>query len=277
MSNKVQNKTLCWLITNKCNRSCSFCISKSSPIFKIENYNSQIKLLIQIKKIGANKISISGGEPFVVKDLKKIIEFLIEINMDYQVTTNSDFFIKKGVPNWVFEYKVPIILSLYGGKNEHNLEMGINHFNNVLEIAKKFKREQVSVNIIETEDSIKFINNNIILLMNTFSRVLLIKKMNDTKFIKDDNFIILKRLFDSNKSQLKFQFLYHNYEQNEIFPVINDRGDITFTSNNKTDNIGSIFSSEITFKKNKYKVSEFFKMIWDKQYTNQKMKLSVYE
>lgn len=277
MFNSSINRTLCWQITNKCNRNCSFCISKSSSFFKIQDYKEQIQIIDKIIEIGTKKISISGGEPFLVKHLKQIVEYVLASNSNLQITTNSDFFINKGIPQWVFDYNIPIILSLYGGELEHNNVMGDHHFNTVLKIAKKFNREQISINIIETEESIKFIENNITLLKKTFLRVLLLKKINENEIIKKDNFSILKKLFSESEVKLEFQFLYHDYDTNNVFPVINDIGDITFTSNKKTENIGSIFSSEIVYDKIQYNVSDFFSMIWQKQYTNDKMKIENYE
>lgn len=271
-----RTKTICWLITNKCNRRCSFCISKSSPLFDIESLENQIDILKRLKTLGANKISISGGEPFVVKHLKDIVEYLIQIKVDFQITTNSDFFIKKGIPNWILDYKVPIILSLYGGEKEHDFEMGKGHFQNVLKVAREFSKEQISVNIIETKQSIEFIKDNLDFLVYEFSRVLLIRKMNTAELINDNNYEELKRLFNNSILRLDFQFLFHNYYDNDVFPVINDKGEITFTSNNKIEFLGSIFTSKILFEGNEYCTSDFLEMLWLKQYTNQKMKTKVY-
>lgn len=270
------NKTICWLITNKCNRSCSFCISKSSPSYKIQKYQNQIKIIEQLKNLNVNKISISGGEPFIVKHLKDIVQLIHKVGLNCQITTNSDVFIKKGVPIWVFEYETQIILSLYGGENEHNRAMGENHFEKVLELANKFQRTQVSLNIIETEDSVSFLKKNFKTLEKKFSRILLIKKINCSKKLRPNNYESLKQHFEQNNKKLKFQFLYHNYDKNEFFPVISDIGDITFTSNNETKNIGSIFSSHINFNEETFKTVDFFKMIWNQQYINKQMIMKTY-
>lgn len=272
-------KTLCWQITNKCNRSCDFCISKSNPSFKIKDIKSQFRIIERLKEIGVKKISISGGEPFLVKNLSEIVSYILYMDMKCQITTNSDVFIAKGIPDWIYKFEVPIILSLYGDSEEHNLTMKNNHFQKVLEISGKIKREQLSLNVIETPNSVDFIIKNLNFIYDSFCRLLLIKKVvfDEPQVITNDGFQKINDLIQFKNDKKYFHFYYHNYSVNDFFPVINDEGDILFTSNEGIVNIGSIFNKSVCSQHKPIPIGEYFDDLWVKQYNNAQMLVSSYE
>lgn len=84
-------------VTSNCNLKCKYCYNNSGE----EKFEIPIKLLNQVfdscNKIGINSIAISGGEPYLHKDIQKIIELLKEKNF------KSIVLITNGMSNRIFE------------------------------------------------------------------------------------------------------------------------------------------------------------------------------
>lgn len=101
-------------INDECNLDCIHCLYKPELKFhhsknKEIPYKTLIALILNFKKMGANKLSILGGEPTLYgakeddKKLKKIIEFAKKIEYEYvRLDTNGQFkkdIFKKGIFN----------------------------------------------------------------------------------------------------------------------------------------------------------------------------------
>lgn len=80
-------------ITYKCNLRCKHCFT-SSGIKKEDELtiDEKIKLVEQLSKLGVERVSIAGGEPFASKDLYKFIEKCNEENIDVSISTNATLF-----------------------------------------------------------------------------------------------------------------------------------------------------------------------------------------
>ncbi len=77
-------------VTDRCNLRCFYCMPEKGIQFldkkELMTYEEMIRLLHLVKTLGVNKIRITGGEPFVRKDL---IHFLKEVKKDIQPTSFS--------------------------------------------------------------------------------------------------------------------------------------------------------------------------------------------
>mgnify|MGYP000105419828 CR=1 FL=1 len=73
-------KSVYFTVTGKCNLCCSFCTMESGPETSTENDLTlkEIRNIVlpKLRKLKPQKIVITGGEPFVRKDLKKIISMM---------------------------------------------------------------------------------------------------------------------------------------------------------------------------------------------------------
>lgn len=87
-------KTLWFNTGTLCNLSCKGCYIESSPlndsllyltIKDVQNYLNEIKN----NNISCNKIGITGGEPFMNKDIIEIIELCLKENYEVLVLTNA--------------------------------------------------------------------------------------------------------------------------------------------------------------------------------------------
>lgn len=80
-------------ITYKCNLRCKHCFT-SSGIQKEDELTTdeKIKLVEQLLKLGVERVSIAGGEPFASEDLYKFIEKCNEKDIDVSISTNATLF-----------------------------------------------------------------------------------------------------------------------------------------------------------------------------------------
>jgi MoaA/NifB/PqqE/SkfB family radical SAM enzyme len=90
-----------WLLTRRCNLKCSYCRISRDPATKmyptIADYNKEemdtktvLSGLYDLKKHNPNMFHIFyGGEPFLRKDLYKIIGFCNDSNIHYTIITNN--------------------------------------------------------------------------------------------------------------------------------------------------------------------------------------------
>lgn len=101
----IKPKTVTLTLTSKCNLRCIMC-----DHWKLKNQEEldigEIKYLIdQIKDWGIVEIELSGGEPFVRKDIWEIIKYASFKNLKMNITTNGTLLNKKNLER-LFAYKV---------------------------------------------------------------------------------------------------------------------------------------------------------------------------
>lgn len=78
--------------TYRCNLRCRHCITSSSPDIKAENELDILqikKLLTELESIGVLELAITGGEPFIHKDIFEMIELVQNSNMNLSITSNG--------------------------------------------------------------------------------------------------------------------------------------------------------------------------------------------
>jgi len=78
-------------ITSRCNNSCAYCASgkadrETGSDMKVGDFR---KVLVWLKKQNIRKILLTGGEPFIHKDIKGILESCEELNFNTHILTNG--------------------------------------------------------------------------------------------------------------------------------------------------------------------------------------------
>src|SRR3989338_3443560 len=80
-------ETLILMLTKRCNLKCDFCdIHDSSEEMRVED---AIKVIDNVKKLDIRSLVITGGEPFLHKDLFNIVRYAKSKALDVCVTTNG--------------------------------------------------------------------------------------------------------------------------------------------------------------------------------------------
>ena len=139
-------------LNNQCNLSCRMCNDTlSSSWSKITgSYNSvQFDALDQIDWTKVKRIKYTGGEPFVTKEIKHIIDIAAENNIILHFNTNCTFFPEKYIDKLLSAKKVYMALSIDGfNKIAEYIRHGTNWktTNSIIERWLSYK-DQITFNI----------------------------------------------------------------------------------------------------------------------------------
>jgi len=139
-------------LNNQCNISCRMCNDTiSSSWGKITGYQSSVQFdaLDQIDWTKVKRIKYTGGEPFVTKEIKHIIDIAAENNIILHFNTNCTFFPEKYIDKLLSLKKVYVALSIDGiGDIAEYVRHGTNWHsaNNIIEHWLSYK-DQIQFNI----------------------------------------------------------------------------------------------------------------------------------
>jgi molybdenum cofactor biosynthesis enzyme MoaA len=71
-------------VTDRCNLRCFYCMPHEGldwlPKKELMSYEEMLHICSLLAQMGVDKIRITGGEPFVRKDLPLFLESLVQIN-----------------------------------------------------------------------------------------------------------------------------------------------------------------------------------------------------
>jgi radical SAM protein with 4Fe4S-binding SPASM domain len=91
-SQQLKCKQLTWFVTNKCNLSCVHCgVSANERNFKDIGEKEFTELIPDLKELGVEYITLTGGEPLLKKDIIEIITLLKENNFKVGMVTNATY------------------------------------------------------------------------------------------------------------------------------------------------------------------------------------------
>ena len=144
-------------ITSRCNYKCGFCLFHAPSIpkelfnFKDLTFGNFVKMIN--KFIGATKISLSGGEPFLNKDIFKMIEYANLKNMEVDVSSNGSLIKDKKIDKIINSSIHKLNISVNADNSEDYKKVnGVNAFDTVIENIKELveKKRQKKGKILIT-------------------------------------------------------------------------------------------------------------------------------
>lgn len=136
-------------ITNRCNFNCKHCINDSNNISNVELPLSKIKEIIDyMHSKGLVCLDISGGEPLVHPDIKEIIEYAYNNNMNLSVASNG-YLVNSEIIELFKRCKVNLRIS-FDGYNEdtYSIIRGKHKFEIVKKNIKLAVKENVPVTLV---------------------------------------------------------------------------------------------------------------------------------
>lgn len=139
-------------VTGRCNFACKFCYSNStSAQVQSISYGTLCSIFHQAKKMGVQIIAISGGEPFLHKDIFKILKSAKKACPILMLSTNG-FFIDKDVAHKLRLIGVDNVQLSIEGKEEVNDELrGVKGaFKKAISALKYLRNENIDVTITPT-------------------------------------------------------------------------------------------------------------------------------
>lgn len=137
----VKPNTVTITLTSKCNLRCVMC-----DHWKLKDNNElsleEIKNLIdQVAEWGVEEIELSGGEPFMRKDIWGIIEYASSRRLGMNITTNGTLLNKISIKK-LFDYKVNRLqISLDGiGKTQDKIRNTQGAYKKIVNTVKRINR-----------------------------------------------------------------------------------------------------------------------------------------
>ena len=137
-----------WEITHNCNYGCSYCIFSCTKQ-RVEGELSTeecFHVIDELVKNGFKHLKVTGGEPFIRKDLIEILEYASKF-MVVDVSTNASLLSEELVDK-LNKIKLKMIhVSLDGNKNEHESVRGINTYDRTIKGLEYLKKSKNKVRI----------------------------------------------------------------------------------------------------------------------------------
>ncbi len=149
---KHKLKEVIFEITNRCNLRCIHCASNSGETRPDEMSFSEIKsIIIQIKNLGAHRITLLGGEVFLRSDWHMISEEVKKQKMDLNIITNG-LLINGDIISKLTQLPPQVIgVSLDGAcASTYKKIRGVDKFESSLQALHQIKEANIPVTAITT-------------------------------------------------------------------------------------------------------------------------------
>jgi radical SAM protein with 4Fe4S-binding SPASM domain len=99
-------------ITNRCNLECKHCYATGMGLGELLSFEEICRLIDQVARMGAHSIALSGGEPLLRKDIKKILVYASE-RLETVLLTNGTL-IDEDIADLLSHLGVHVQISLDG-------------------------------------------------------------------------------------------------------------------------------------------------------------------
>ena len=149
--------TLWWIITGHCNLQCKHCyIGAPQKRYGQMTLSESKNVIDKVISNGITKFFITGGEPFLRKDIMKIFEYIYQKGGNITGLDSNGTFLNDGIINFLSVHNIFINIS-HDGINFTGLNRGIKNEEMLLNIVKKLidKKIKTNINTIITPENIK--------------------------------------------------------------------------------------------------------------------------
>lgn len=136
-----KDKTVFFIITKRCNLLCKTCyISSEKENDECEITLQQMEIAFErLSEAGYHSITLSGGEPFLRKDIKDILELAARYFKRISVNTNGTL-ITQETAKFLKDKNIFVMVSLEGAETNINDEIrGAGTFKKIIEAIQYFK------------------------------------------------------------------------------------------------------------------------------------------
>lgn len=161
-----------FLITNRCNLSCPHCYRNSTAKDSLNPLNLEriYRLLDEMEQLNVFQLKITGGEPFLCKDLFNIVEYGVTKSISIAILSNATIPLNEAWLNLLAHKNITLNISLDGATPDtHDVIRGKGAFNRTIQNLHKFTQYNISYAIMftinntnkhEVQDVISLIENN---------------------------------------------------------------------------------------------------------------------
>lgn len=158
-------------LTEKCNAKCRMCFywrkkQKKDPPSKVIKYT-----LKELRKLGTEYVTFTGGEATLRKDLAELIKFSKDLGFETTLLTNGSLLNKNKINTLIAAGLDEIDISIDGLKNMHNKIRGmpmmyekiIKNLKYISNLRKKGTKLSISISSVITPENFKVAHNVLLL------------------------------------------------------------------------------------------------------------------
>lgn len=151
---------VCWNITSRCNQNCKYCFRFCKDELPLDK---NLEILNGLIKSKVERISWTGGEPYLYKDFLKLLKVSKEANILNYVNTNACN-LKEETLNEQLKNIDRLIISLDFVDDKLNFKYGIgefayNHINKILSLIKRVEPKiEIQINTVLFRGNLQYID-----------------------------------------------------------------------------------------------------------------------
>ena len=132
-----------WRCTFECDSNCIHCTSACKPAAAHEiDTASAMKLVEEVHDFGANFFGITGGQPFLRKDLFKVISYARKLGLNASIITDGRLMNQKIIDN-IIKNEVKISISIDGAQKTNDEIRGKGAYAAAISAIERFSREKL--------------------------------------------------------------------------------------------------------------------------------------
>ena len=246
--------SVCWNITDKCNENCKFCFRKHCKENTLEENK---RIFDNLSKIKIYKLTFSGGEALIYKDLFKLIDYIKQKNPSIILSlTSNGKIIDDNILEKIIE-KFDIITFPIDSSNDNineKIGRGKNHLKKIINLLEKCNNKiKIKINTVANKYNIQDITNiyELIKIYN-INRWKILRyfpireglKYKDEFYIDDELSNNIETIINSINKDSKIKINYDNVEEFKTsYFIIYPNGTI---ENNEKKEIGNLINTPIS-------------------------------
>jgi len=154
----IDTDNVCWNLTNACNKGCIYCFRElfEAPLSLDECYIVADRL----EEMGIKRITFSGGEPFLFKDILPLINYVKEKGIEINVITNGSLLNKDNIAIYLKDIsKIKFSIDSPNEYYNEKVGRGKNYYQHIKElipyIRDMYKDIKIGINSVVINDPLK--------------------------------------------------------------------------------------------------------------------------
>ena len=139
-----------WRCTFQCDSNCVHCTSAGKSVVPYElDTAAALKIVDQVADFGASFFGVTGGQPFLRRDLFQVIAHAKELGLNASIITDGRMMDKEVVEN-IIKYQVKLSVSIDGSEKTNDAIRGKGAYASAVSAIKKFSEENLLNCIVYT-------------------------------------------------------------------------------------------------------------------------------
>lgn len=148
------------VLTEKCNLQCKHCFQESTPFnpFDFSPIEKLIAFCDEIEELNIKSLKITGGEPLVYPDIKKLLQHLVQKKYQKSILTNA-ILLDSDIIDIVKGHNFRFGISLDGSKSEiHEFLRGKNTFDRAVKNIMNLQKNGIYFSLNTTLHSFNYMD-----------------------------------------------------------------------------------------------------------------------